>query len=774
MRLPFLDKKPKKTYYLALLLRDEKIAAVIFAEHNGAIHIIGKHEEPVKFSLETVENDELIELIDKTLSTAEEKLPAEITVHNTIFGVKDTWVEGKKIKRSYLTILKQVCEKLDLVPIGFIVLSEAIAHLIQEEEGAPVSALITEVGKESVTISLFRAGKFIETKHKKITTSPMQAVDDALKEFERVEIFPSRVILFHSLQTSDPNEHDELTQQFIAHPWSKGLPFLHLPQVSILPTGFDNKAIVAGAATQLGFSFTGIQETKTPDIQNYHQVKTDSKLEENPSKEFEDKTTEKNDKEHVDSDNFGFVLDQDITTLPQKHHQEPEESDEDKVTFHQSTSKIDEELDSEEKPTEQTENITEPVEHVKQVKHHNKRKLPSLSFLLLLLKPLRKLKFPRLPLRNRFVLLLPILLILILLVLGLYLFKLKATVTLFTQQKTIDETEKLTFSTVSNNDFKQNIINAKELSVALDGSGSTDATGKKDVGEKAKGAITLYNSDTSSKTLKAGTIVTSDNNLNYLLDKDVSIASASGDIFSGTKSGTAQVSVTAAKIGTEYNLPSKTKFSVEGSNVIAAKNDEAFSGGSKKSVTVVTKKDLDKLTEDVPKSLEQKAKEQLQEKAGNDYVILPEITKTDLNKKTFDKKIDEEAKSVKLTANVTFYTLAYKKADTQQFAVSLFSQKHGEEQILQEDNIDIKISGLKQKSDTEMSGVADMKAGLLPKIDTKKIATEIAGKSFVQAIEYGKKLPQVTNVEISLKPNIPFLPRMLPRFSNNITIVTKN
>ena len=214
-KLPFFKNTPEEGYYLAIVLRDEKISALIFKEHSGKITIVSKVEENLIEILEKTPLDELVSILDKVISHAETRLPADIEIKNTVFGVKDSWVIEKKINKDYLAKLKHICSELDLTPIGFIVLPEAIAHLIRQEEGAPATALLTEIGKFGVTVSLFKAGKLIETKTKPITSSPMHAVDEVLKEFENVEILPSRMILFHATSDKTDIKKNELIQQFL-------------------------------------------------------------------------------------------------------------------------------------------------------------------------------------------------------------------------------------------------------------------------------------------------------------------------------------------------------------------------------------------------------------------------------------------------------------------------------------------------------------------------------------------------------------------------------
>src|SRR3984957_1888447 len=159
MKLPFSflkSKKEESEYFLSLILTDEKAGAVILKAAEGNLKQINSNESPFSESLEELPLDDLITTIDKAISRAEEILPPDIQTHQTIFGVKDNWVdnETKKIKKEYLEKLKKACNALDLTPIGFMVTTEAITHLMQDEEGAPVSAVFTEIGKKYVNLNL--------------------------------------------------------------------------------------------------------------------------------------------------------------------------------------------------------------------------------------------------------------------------------------------------------------------------------------------------------------------------------------------------------------------------------------------------------------------------------------------------------------------------------------------------------------------------------------------------------------------------------------------
>lgn len=766
----FIGKKEQPEYLLALLLHDDKVKAIVFEQFSGKINIIGKHQESFETTLEHAPIDEWLDILDKTISKAEETLPANVETHKTVFGVKETWVEDKKIKKERLATLKKVCDALNLTPIGFLVIPETITHLLQEEEGAPVSSLLALIGKKSITVSLIRAGRIIETKSiHDFEESHVKAVDTLLKHFTGVEVLPSRLIIFG-------DKGDELAQEFISHLWSKSLPFLHMPQISVLPPDFDARAVVYGAASQMGLEVLDtILQKDAKDIKTYHSKK---------EKDHEPTL------ESLPADNFGFVMDEDIAKklhTPEKEEEKTHEQSDEKpghrIVPH--TAHIDQEVthavpkaydNLRHVPDEEIESRDERLHNAENPSEKKQSFLSVLSpiggILSLPMKGMKNL--PTMIGRGgKMVLIIPLVILLLVGIVALYIFHLKATIAIDIKPKAIEQEETLTFSLSSPNDFSQKIIAAKDITVDLEGKASTQVTGKKEVGNKAKGTVTIYNNFDTKKTLSSGTVIASGNSLDFTLDKEISVGSASGDIFSGTKPGTAQGAVTASKIGTEYNLPSGTKFTVDGSSSIAAKNDGAFSGGTKKEVTIVAKKDVTKVTDELPKSLQDKAKEEIGKKINPDEEVLPFYDNVELSKKKLDRNEGDEAKIVTLNATATFTYFTYKKDDLEQFAQTIVKNRLGDDNTISDTGISTTLKDIKDGDDKKASAKVTISGGIMPKLDTTKLKKDIAGKSFEEAKDMITKLPQVENVDIRLAPPIPFLPKILPRLSNNIVISIK-
>ncbi|MEK9169462.1 MAG: hypothetical protein AAB788_01840 [Patescibacteria group bacterium] len=116
-------------------------------------------------------------------------------------------------------------------------------------------------------------------------------------------------------------------------------------------------------------------------------------------------------------------------------------------------------------------------------------------------------------------------------------------------------------------DLQKNVkleLDYRTSSSSANFSETTNTSGKQEVGDKARGQVTIYNSNLSSaETLSKGTLIISPNSLKYVLENEVKVASATGDA-SSSQPSTSKVPVIAAEIGEAYNLAASTKFTIDG------------------------------------------------------------------------------------------------------------------------------------------------------------------------------------------------------------------
>lgn len=781
--IPFLNsKKHDSDYYLALILTEDKASAVILKESETVLKSISTHEEFFPHSIEDLSLENFIDVVDKTISRAEEVLPPQIETHKTVFGVKDKWVEKetKKIKKEYLDKLKKVCDALDLQPIGFMVTTEAVSHLVQDEEGAPLSAIMAEIGDKQVSLSLLRGGKVIESISSTLMHSAPHTVDKLLSHFT-VPVLPARIVLY----LNKPDE--EASQAFISHHWSKSLPFLHVPQVTVLPAGFDTRAVMFGAATQMGFTVHESHHETLPKLTSEEkkeeealadQAAVEETLEDTEQKEEQEKHEHKEpvmdniapvpDPENQSGD-FGFVINGEPKEASQSHHTErAADHDGDNFSHHNASS----ELDLEER------------DHEKE-KHHGKglkEKLPFLASLPAISMPknfkmpnvggmMSSLKGNKAPLK----IILPIVAVLILIIGSsiFYINNVKATVSLTVKPNIVTENASVTFSANTPSDFSDNIIQARNVTTSIDATLSTNATGKKDVGEKAKGSVTIYNNSDDPINLSAGTELKASNGEVFVLDKDVRVVAASGDIFTGTKPGTTDTSVTAKELGTEGNIPSGTRFTIGSTSSLAARNDSAFTGGTKKNVTVVSKSDMDKLRNDLAKSVEGDAQEKLLAEAKSGETVLPVVGDATLEQVKFDKKEGDEASKVTLSASVVFLGMAYTNKDLEDYAQTVLESQYADDIRLADKSVKSTVDSAELTNEKTVTASLQLEGGLLPQIDTDDVIENVKDKSLGDAKNTISNLPQVSKTDITFSPPVLILPNIFPRLPNQIAVEVK-
>ena len=814
MKLPsfsFLKKQAPKEYFLALLLEEEYIRSVVFEETNGVMHLLGQGQEKLPAPLDDTSYDELLNASDKAIAQAETNLPEGVESHKTIFGVKGDWTENLQIKKEHLSTLKKLCDELDLQPIGFLVFAEAIAHLLQKQEGAPVSGILLDLGEKHMSATLLRAGRVIAALQAPMEELLPQTVDKLLSKFNEVEILPSRILLL------DREKRVQYAKQLSNHSWSKQLPFLHVPQVTTLPDGFEAQAVLYGTATQMGFDMADIplsakkpmqplpemeetpeksasetapeEPTSGEDDMTLAQEAGEEEKEENsetlssiPSTGREERNLEEGNEPGEDNpkqqtppasgDNFGFVKDADVLESAPKH---PKAFDPASTPDGESVDEFAEETfaDIPEEVKEDEERATLPglgsqavmiSEGMKKVFGRFKNLKGSH-----LLAPLSGLANTRTGF-NPILLIIPVAIILLIWGILWYFLGLKATATLLITPKTVEASQDITFTSSGSTNLDSNTIGGSIVPMQEDGKVSTNATGKKNVGDKAKGTVTIYNNDDSTHTLPAGTTLTSANGLKFVTNDDVTIASASGDIFSGTQPGTKDVGVTAADIGTDYNLPSGTKFAIGSSTVIAAKNGSAFSGGTQKTVTVVAQADLDTLTKNLTDSLFSKAKQDLASHIGSDQTVLPIFLSTDFNNKQFDHIVGDQVSSVNLSATVSYSALSYSNAEVKQLAQKVIQAQNPNDNI-SPDNLSVDIKNpTVSKDGKSVSATVSIKANLLPHVDTKTVAQKLTGKSFSDAVNVLSDIPNLVSVKATLSPNLFFLPHVFPHVTSHITV----
>ncbi len=356
----------------------------------------------------------------------------------------------------------------------------------------------------------------------------------------------------------------------------------------------------------------------------------------------------------------------------------------------------------------------------------------------------------------------------LLVILGAYLTISKAEVKIFVEPKVLEKDTQVTADPNQKTVLEEDkIIPGQAVETEVSGSLREEATGKKQIGDAAKGTIVLRNKTDGAISLSKGTTLTA-SLLKFNLDVNVNIASRSAD--DGTW-GKATALVTAQSIGADGNLPSGSDIVVFGysQDKLIAKAEGNFSGGTSKDVTVVSSDDQKKLLATLASSLRKQAQQKLQEKLP-EKKILEEALSEELVKKTYSKNVNDQASEFSLNLTARYKGTAFEDKDLKLIVSKLVTTQVPEGFQLNLEDTETQADVSKLEKGGKLIFLARFKAKLVPKIDQELVRKQIKGRSAEEANNIIKSMENVLGAEIKISPKLPSFLQRLPILSKNIKI----
>lgn len=301
-------------------------------------------------------------------------------------------------------------------------------------------------------------------------------------------------------------------------------------------------------------------------------------------------------------------------------------------------------------------------------------------------------------------------------------------------------------------------------------SDTLDANGEKNVETKSSGTLIVYNAvEATSQTLVAGTRFQSPKGLIYKLDKPVTIPGAKA---TNGKSipGSLEVSVTAEKPGSEYNI-GLDDFTLPGLKGTArftkvyARSKASMAGGSVGKIATVDDSLLNKKVEEMKTQLTQKMKEKAKKELPSGNVAfdsLSSITFTTSNPEPQGKKAQ-----VKVEGSYKVYLL-----DGHTLAAVLLGDKGVK--ITNQDNFDFDTSATTAEFSDETKSIPEIQFGgqisINTKLDTQKLKESLLGASIDSVPEVSKKFAAIAKISTAVKP---FWKTTLPTDLKKISVIAK-
>ncbi len=304
------------------------------------------------------------------------------------------------------------------------------------------------------------------------------------------------------------------------------------------------------------------------------------------------------------------------------------------------------------------------------------------------------------------------------------------------------------------------------------GQQSQKATGNKLIGDKAKGVVTIVNGTSAARSFAAGTTISSPSGLSFTLDDSVNVASASGSADPNSyQPGKANVNVTATNIGSDSNLTAGTQFRIGTFSSLdyVARNEAAFSGGTSRQATVVTKKDQDSLRSDLLAKLSSEVLSKLSADNPEQQSLIDKTAKVSVSKEVFSARVDEETTELSLDMTVSATATGISRSDLNTLVTEVIEGQipasFRRYDIPQYQLGDVLVSGSQP-----VQVKVNVHTTILPEVDNQKIIKDISGKNFTQSRDVLKQLPQVESVKINLVPAFINFLQFLPRDPANVSL----
>lgn len=720
---------PQVEYFLAVEIHESLIKSVCWELLDGEPKVIGQG------SFEMWEDEEsLINGVDASISEAVKSVKPE--PHRVIFGLPESWLGEEGIHPTKRNLIARLVNELKLEPIGVVPTTQAITHYLKTKEGIPPTAILLEIYNTKVVVSVVKLGKVEATEEVGVSGDLARDVEEGLArmEFDRL---PARFLL-----TDGGNLEDE-QQQLLSYPWQERLPFIHMPKVEILPVDLSIKAVALAGGTEAA-----------------QHLGLDVKQEEEPAHPTEESNIYVPDiKPESSLEKLGFAYEETAapTEIDSQETTAPDESPEEEKSQPQEEGDV--QINEMPQVGSSAEFAVEDKQsHLPQLKLN--KLIPNLSFL-------SSLKLSgRLP----FALAAGVILLIIAPIAFYYFFG-SATIKVFVNPQKFSQNLNIDIAEAAQPNTPTLIATKKAVSGSAQESVTT--TGQTTVGDKATGSITIANKSSSAISLKAGTPIISDSgDYKFVLDSDVAVASPSAsDIVNAQLPKTTGVSVTASKIGAEYNLSKDTTFSVDkySKTTLYAIAEADFTGGSSRTVQAVSQADEEKVLGAATDRIKQQTSSEL---AGQD----PQTSSLALNdlhfsEKKFDHGVGEEADTLNLNLTGSVDMLVYSKQDLFDLVKEQLQSQIPSGYSLLPDNTQITLSDPTQQ-DGVFSAVATVDATLIQDVDKNRYASMIKGKTMSAAKRLLQSINGFSESKAHTSPPIPLISTIfLPLNNINIEVV---
>ena len=667
MKLPFLHENTSKgEVYCGILLKERQGICYVYEKRPTSVLLLKQKEFQYSDGWEHVVDD-----IDDALSLIEQDLGKQTIISQCVFFVFAHLVDQNthEINKSYITKLRDISKLLELKPVGYMEVIDAIHEELEKEKQTRLSSIIVELDDTQMTIFLYKGGHKIAVQHGVRTDNFAEDIQNNLEKIAQSHILPNHIYLYDSTDLA------EESSDLLLYSWKKDL-FIQQPRIAVIQPSMVSKALLNLLEKQL---------CEQPQI-------------------LEPKDEVKQPKEIM-----GFTIGSEVV----------EEN-----------------------------NFNENENESKKARHFSFPQITFPSFSVGRIIPF---------------VLVPLLLIGIFV--GLLFAFHKATIAITVP---IENRSAEISILASKKPTQANQVELQSITSTFSANEKKDTTGKRDIGEKAAGEITLYSYEEKERQFPKGTKVQF-NSLSYEIDDAISIPPSQFASDSITKNpGKAKVKLRASVLGTESNIDKNKRFSVAdvSSNIIFGINEAALTGGTKKTVRTISKNDIDSLKSFVLNKVKQEALTKQKSETG--YLLLPELATALATKEQFSGEVGEESDAVRYIASGDVALSRIPKKTIDDFVGKKLENE--KPSGYKTDKVDFIVKKQTKLESGDMQLIIGGEVVFSKSLVVKDIATAIRGKASEEAKSIIQNQYGIVKVGLTINPPIPLIQDRIPFWSDHIRV----
>ena len=312
---------------------------------------------------------------------------------------------------------------------------------------------------------------------------------------------------------------------------------------------------------------------------------------------------------------------------------------------------------------------------------------------------------------------------------------------------------------------------AKEQEVSLD----IPATGQKNVGDKASGAVIVYNRSGKTVTIVPNSEFLTSDGKKFVNSGIISVPGAFVSDYGELIPGKASSEITAEDGGTASNI-SPSKFSIPAlsdtlGNLVYGQSSDAFAGGTDKNAKVVSHDDID--------NAKQRAQDEMEKKLEGEFgmqgeeIFVKGLDTSENISEDISKKENDEADSFTVQERTRFSFLVFNKNDfDKMFEDSLKLNLSNQKQLVGSGYRSVEwtvISFDDKKKEAELNAKATILTAT--SINQDFIKSKIVTLNVQELRVFLSQYPEVELDHVSFFP--PLLISSIPSNEKNVNVVVK-